>query len=73
MKGEYRRIDSEEVCNFETLSELADSFKEVIEMDDFIQKIDDIESDVGDVLDLLESFELREAVEKLRELKEKLY
>ena len=40
--------------------------------DDFIQKFD-IESDVVDIIDLLESFELKEAVENLRELKEKLY
>lgn len=73
MKGEYRRIDSEEVCSFETLSELADNFKEIIERDNFTQKIDDIESDVGDIIDSLKSFELKEALGKLEELKEKLY
>lgn len=73
MKGEYRKIDSEEVSSFETISELADNFKEIVEKDDFIQKIDDIESDVDDIIDLLESFELKEAVEKIKELKDKLY
>lgn len=73
MKGEYRKIDSEEVSSFETISELADDFREIVEKDDFIQKIDDIESDVGDIIDLLESFELKEAVDKIKELKDKLY
>lgn len=73
MKGEYRKIDSEEVSSFETISELADDFREIVEKDDFIQKIDDIESDVDDIIDLLESFELKEAVVKIKELKDKLY
>ena len=73
MKGEYRKIDSEEVSSFETISELADDFREIVEKDDFIQKIDDIESDVDDIIDLLESFELKEAVAKIKELKDKLY
>jgi len=73
MKGEYRKIDSEEVSSFETLSDLADNFTEIVEKDDFIQKIDDIESDIDDIIDLLESFELKEAVAKIKELKDKLY
>lgn len=61
------------MSDFDDLDEAKSYFNEVVERNDFISAIDNIESDVNEIIDLIKDYEVKEALEKLEELKEKLY
>ncbi len=72
-KREYREIDyleAEEIRNDEEIS----SSNKFVDFDDFNNRLDEIEEELGEVIDLIEDdYDVKEALEVLKKLKDKLY
>lgn len=72
-KSEYRNID---ILDAESIreDESINAGNRFIDFDDFNQRIDEIEDEVGEIIDLIkDEYNVKEALEKLEELKRKLY
>lgn len=72
-KSEYRNIDildAESIREDESIS----AGNRFIDFDDFNQRMDEIEDEVGEIIDLIEDeYDVKEALDRLKELKKKLY
>ncbi len=73
-RGEYRKTEiyyAEEIrANEDHLVDDEDIF---IHSEDFKNLMDKIEEETKEIINLLEEYDIKEAMEKLRELKKKLY
>ena len=68
----YRRYDTIDLRDMES-DEISNSTEDYVLEKDVTNLIDDIESDVNEIKDLLKDYELKEAIEKIEELSQKLY
>lgn len=74
-KSEYKNFDKETAEEIKVQRENNDiaDFSEYVAFDDVDSRIDEIYEDVDEIIDLVEDYDVKEALQKLKELKNKLY